>query len=173
MRKLIMALAAAIAFGAPAWGAGEHRIGVGVHYWSGVDDLVDEGLPELDDDGVGAVVSWQYVTDWLFRGEIDVELHPDGYAGSDETTVAPSAFVILGTQGFYAGVGVGVAVSSGLEDDVSDPFYTGRIGLDLHPAPRLHVDLHVDYRVDVFSELEDPTLDGDLWTAGVMLRFTL
>jgi hypothetical protein len=158
----------------PATAAGEHRLGLGLHYWGGdLDDVVEDGLPEVSDDGVGAVVSWQYVADWLVRFEVDLEVHPDGYAGSDDTTVAPSVFVLLGTGTFYAGAGVGVAVSSDFADDVSDPYWTGRLGIDLHPAPRIHIDVHADYRVDAFADLEEVELDGDLWTVGAMVRFTL
>ena len=162
------------ALAVPSFGAGEHRLGLGLHYWGGsVDDVVDEGVPDVSEDGVGAVVSWQYVADWLVRFEVDLEIHPDGYAGSNDTTVAPSAFLLLGTGTFYAGAGVGVAVASDFEDNVSDPYWTGRVGIDLHPGPRIHVDIHADYRVDAFADLEEVELDGDLWTIGAMVRFTL
>lgn len=173
MRRVLLVVLAIVWLAHPTFAAGEHRLGLGLHYWNSVDDLVDSGIPEIDDDGVGGVLSWQYVADWLVRFEVDVEVHPDGYAGSSETTVAPSAFLLLGTGTFYAGVGTGVAVASDFEDDVSDPFWTGRVGIDLHPAPRIHVDVHIDYRVDALADLEEVELDGDLWTLGVMLRFTL
>lgn len=176
LRPISLALAAAtlLAASAPAYAAGEHRLGVGLQYWKSIDEVVDEGLPDdVDDDGVSGVVSWQYVADWLLRVEVDLELHPDGFAGSTDTTIAPNLYLLAGTGMFYAGVGAGVAISDGLEDEVSDPFWTGRIGLDLHPAPRLHVDIHANYRVDAFSELEDVGVDGDVWTLGAALRFTL
>jgi hypothetical protein len=33
--------------------------------------------------------------------------------------------------------------------------------------------VHADYRVDAFADLEEVELDGDLWTVGAMVRFTL
>ena len=73
--------------------------------------------------------------------------------------------------GLYCGVGVGVTISDGLEDDVSDPFYAARLGWDFQVLPRLHVDVNANYRANSFSELED--YDSDSITLGAALRVAM
>ena len=56
---LLTLLAACLA--APV-AAGEHRLGGGVHYWQSLDQL-DDDFPEFEiqDDGISAVISYQYL----------------------------------------------------------------------------------------------------------------
>ena len=73
--------------------------------------------------------------------------------------------------GLYGGVGVGVTISDTLDDNVSDPFYAARLGWDFQVLPRLHVDVHANYRANTFAELED--YDSDSITLGAALRVAL
>lgn len=168
--RLIRALAVAAVFGAvgsasPA-AAGEHLIGGGLHYWQTVDDLA--GGAGLDDNGVSLIVSYQYAPRrGLLRFELDLEYFDAGFGGSPEAAYSPVAYLVVGTK-LYVAAGVGVTFSSGLADDPSDPFYTGRLGYQFHLLPGLFLDLNANYRTNAFEQLGD--LDVDTFTLGVIAR---
>ena len=150
-------------------GAAEHRFGVGGNYWRALDDLDASDL-EVDEDGIAPYVTYQFVPAGLVRFELDVEYYEAGFGGSTDAAYAPVAFVLV-EFGIYGGVGVGVTVSDGLSDNVSDPFYAARLGWDFQVLPRLHVDLNANYRANTFSGLED--YDSDTITLGAAVRVAL
>lgn len=155
---------------APAASALEHHVGFGLHYWTALDDLEDEGL-DVDESGTSALALWRVGVPGPFAFELDLEYFPDGFAGSDGDAFAPQAFVLLG--GFvYGGVGVGVTFADLPDgDDVSDPFYAARIGYELTLVPRVHLDINLNYRAGTFDTLDEAS--SDTITLGAAVRFGL
>jgi hypothetical protein len=146
--------------------AAEHRFGVGEMYWRSIDDLSDAGIEE---DGLAPYLTYQYVPEGIFKLELDLEYYSKGFGGSDAAAYSPVGFVLV-EFGIYAGLGVGVTVSDGLEDNISDPFYAARVGYDFAIIPRVHLDLNANYRAGSFKELED--YDQDSITLGAAARVT-
>lgn len=170
LAPFLLALVALVAL-APAAEAAEHRLGVGAQFWKTVDDLADDGFGDIEDDGFSWVVGYQYRPSGLLSFELDLEWAGDGFGGSTESAYSPIAFILVG-HGFYAGVGAGVTVSDGFEDDdVSDPFWIGRVGWDVALLPGLSVDVNANYRAGAFDELEGTSTDAI--TLGAVLRFSL
>jgi hypothetical protein len=171
LRAAVAAAAGAIVAGAgPA--AAEHRLGFGFHYWETVDELVDQGVDDLDEietDGLSQVVSYQYVPGGLIKFEIDLEYFDKGFGGSTEEAYSPQVWVLVGS-GIYAGVGAGMTYSSGLADDWSDPYYAARAGFDLLLLPRFHLDINANYKFDAWNELED--VDTETLTLAAVARFS-
>lgn len=166
---LLAAALVAYAFAAAPARAGEHSLGLGLHYWQTADDLI--GGAGLDDEGVSWVGSYQFFPSRGIIGfEIDLEYFGDGFGGSAEAAEAPVFYVVFGKRLYVAG-GIGVTFSSGLEGDVSDPFYAGRIGYQLGLLPGLKLDLNANYRTNTFDELGD--LDTDTLTLGVLARLKI
>lgn len=159
----------ALAFGAAAPAtAAEHRLGVGVHYWRALDEVVDEGF-ELDRNGTSGVVSYQYIPGGLLSLQVDGEYFAEGFGGATDSTFSPQAYLVLGVNGLYAAAGVGVLYSSDFEDEVSDPFYAARVGWNLELVPNLYLDLNANYRAQAWSELDEA--DTDTITLGGVVRF--
>lgn len=159
----------ALAGSAPA-SAAEHRIGVGANYWRTVDDLVDDGF-DVDEDGLAPYLTYQLVPAGLFRFELDLEYFESGFGGSPTASeaISPQAFVLVG-HGFYAGVGVGVTYSSDLPgDEISDPFYAARVGLEFVLLPKVHLDVNANYRAGTFDALDEASTDTI--TLGAAVRF--
>lgn len=154
--------------------AGEHRLGVGAHFWRTVDDFADDILndpfDDIEEDGFAWIVSYQYVPKGLFRIELDVEYYDGGFGGSPDASYSPIGFLLFGGN-IYAGVGVGFTVSSGLEDDVSDPFYAARVGWEIDLLPGISVDLNANYRADTFANLDRAS--SDTVTLGAIVRLDL
>jgi hypothetical protein len=161
-------LALTVAATAPA-AAAEHRFGLGGHYWRAIDDLDASDL-DIDEDGIAPYFTYQFVPAGIFKLELDLEYHADGFGGGTDTAYSPVGFVLV-EFGLYAGLGIGVTVSDSLPDNVSDPFYAARLGWDFQVLPRLHVDLNANYRGNTFSALED--YDSDTITLGAALRVAL
>lgn len=175
LRIPLMGLAAALVLflAAPAADAAEHRFGIGLEYWRTVDGLPSSSEIEgIEDDGQSWVVSYQYKPAGLFTFQVDAEFFDDGFAGSTDSAYAPQAFILVG-RGLYGGVGAGVTISNGLADDVSDPFYMGRLGFNFSLLGALKVDLHATYRFDDWEGLEDVDVDTDTYTLGATLRVRL
>ena len=148
--------------------AADHRFGVGANYWRALDDLVDEGF-DVDEDGVAPYLTYQLVPAGIFRFELDLEYFESGFGGSPTEAFSPQAFVLVG-EGFYAGVGVGVTYSSDLPgDEISDPFYIARVGLDFVLVPRVHLDVNANYRAGTFDALDEASTDTI--TLGAAVRF--
>lgn len=148
--------------------AAEHRIGVGLHYWTALDDFVDD--LDVDEDGLSGILSYQYRPGGLLSFELALEYFPDGFGGARDGTVSPQAFVLFG-RGLYVGVGLGVSLSSDFGGDVSDPFYAGRIGFNMPLLPRVVLDINANYRAAAFDELDQ--LDSDAITLGASVRLKI
>lgn len=167
---LLLALLAVTAFAAPAHAA-EHYFGAGAQFWRTVDGLPSTSTFDgIEDDGYSWVLSYQMRPRGLFAFQLDAEIFPDGFAGSDETAVSPEALVIIG-KGLYLGAGAGVTISDGLQDNVSDPFFLGRLGWRLAFLGPLDVDLHATYRFDDWEALKGVDVSTDTYTFGATLRF--
>jgi hypothetical protein len=156
---------------APAF-AGEHRIGIGYHYFTTVDQLHVDNLGAIDDNGNSVVFSYQYLPGGLLRFEGDLEYYSGGYGGSTDKAYAPQVYVLLG-RGFYGGVGIGATRSDGFPngDKWSDPWYAARVGLDLLLLPKIHLDLNANYRANAFSELDNAKSDAVTLGASVRVSF--
>lgn len=150
--------------------AGEHRLGLGAHFWRTVDDLPDDGFDDIEDDGLAWVVSYQYIPASLIKFELDLEYYDGGFAGSPDSSLTPIAFVMVGGT-LYGALGVGLTYSSGFVDDVSDPFFAARVGYVLTVLPGVRVDINANYRAGAFNELDEA--DTDAITLGAILRFNL
>jgi hypothetical protein len=163
---------AALLAGATAGGAGaaEHRLGLGYLYWQALDDIESA---RIEEDGAAPFLTYQYVPEGIFRLELDLEYYADGFGGSDEPTYSPSVYALV-EFGLYAGVGAGFTASSydggGVLDFVYDPFYVVRLGWDFQVVPRLHVDLHANYRVGGLRASASEDLDSDSVTLGAAAR---
>lgn len=171
-RCLVVALFVGLALallGAPSASAAEHRLGLGLLYFDATDDLGNGGL-DINDDGTAWVLSYQYRPGGLLSFEFDLELAPDGYAGANDSTVSPVAWVLFG-KGLYAGIGAGVSFSSDFQDDVSDPFFAARVGFNFLLLPRTRLDVNVNYRASAFEDLGGA--DSDAITLGAIVRFTI
>ena len=90
--------------------------------------------------------------------------------GSSGTAYSPQVFLLFG-RFFYAGVGIGATKSDEFPsgDDWTDPWYAGRLGLDMLLLPRLHLDINANYRANAYRDLTDAELDA--MTFGASLRF--
>jgi len=150
--------------------AGEHRIGVGYHYFETVNKIHSPG--NINDSGNSLVVSYQYLPGGLVRFEADYEIYPDGYGGSTGRATSPQAYLLFG-RGFYAGVGVGVTHSSTFPNhgNWSDPWYAARAGLDVLLLPKLHLDLNANYRANAFNQLDNAKTDAVTLGASVRIGF--
>ena len=164
-------LLSAFALLLPAAGeAGEHRIGGGVHYWKTVDEISDD-LPDfdIDENGLTPVFSYQYVAGFA-RFELAAEYFEEGFLGSSDWAVTPQAYLLFG-RFLYGGFGVASNYTNAGDGDFSDPFFIGKVGLDMLLLPKIHLDINADYRFNEFSEAYD--YDTETITLGATLRFTL
>jgi hypothetical protein len=143
--------------------AAEHRLGGGVNYWITIDDIDGD---DFDEDGLGYLVSYQYVPGILTL-ELDLEFLPDRFG---ETALAPQAYLLLG-RGIYAGVGIGINAVDGSFAD--EPFFALRAGFNLELLPGLYADLNANYRFNDSAEIKDKETDIDTDTIffGAALRF--
>ena len=149
----------------PGRGLNIHRLGFGVNYWKTIDDI-DE---EFDSHGFSYLASYQYAPVPFFKVEADVEFFPD-LVDSADPVFAPELFVTVGRL-IYAGAGIGVYYTDG--DWANEPFYMLRAGLDFPIAPRLFLDINVNYRFNDWNTLEWSDLDTDTVRVGAAVRFTL
>ena len=154
---------------APAAEAAEHRFGLGVNYWRAVDDLVDEGF-DVEEDGLAPVLTYQYRPGGLLGVQVDLEYFVAGFGGSTSEAISPQVYVTVG-GGLYGAVGIGVTYSSDFDDEFSDPFYAARLGLDFELLPKIHLDIHANYRADAFSELDEADTDTVILGAAVRAGF--
>ena len=162
---IALAAVLALAPASPA-GAAEHRFGLGVNYWQTLDDLVDEGF-DVEEDGLAPVVTYQYRPGGLIGFQIDLEYFDDGFGGATSEALSPQVYLTVG-GGLYGAVGVGITYSSDFQDDFSDPFWAARIGLDFELLPKIHLDIHANYRAGTFDELDQA--DTDSITLGAAVR---
>lgn len=145
----------------------EFRLGVGVNYWTVIDDLDEE---DFDDDGLSWLITSQYRAASMLKLELDLEIFPDDFMGIDGTAYAPQAYLVLGST-IYAAAGAGIYYADG--DFADDPFFAFRAGLDLEILPQIYLDLNVNYRFADTSDLSDDNtdIDGDTLTLGAAARF--
>ncbi len=175
MRKILVvatiALALACLMPAPAAQAaramgvemGTHRVGVGLNYWKTIDNLDQD----VSNDGFSYLATYQYAPLWYLKVEGDLEWFPDLDAHS---VWAPEVFVTVGGT-IYAGLGMGMYYHDGNWGD--SPFYMLRAGFDFPVAPRLFLDVNVNYRFNDWNTLEWSDLDTDTIRLGAALRFAL
>ncbi len=147
-----------------------YTLGVGLHYWDSLDTVVDSEF-DFEDSGYSLLLAWQWAPENLIQFEIDLEYFEDGFAGATGEAFSPMALVLLDLPVLYVGAGVGVTLSDDFSDNVSDPFYLARAGFHIGLLPRLALDLHLDYRFDVWEEIDN--YDSDTITLGAILRFKL
>jgi hypothetical protein len=147
-------------------------VGAGAHYWRTINEIGDERA--FDDSGVAYMLSLQCLPARLLRFEGDVEIFPDGFAGSTDAAYAPQAFVIVGST-IFAGLGVGTVYSSQFESDFSEAFYVVRAGFALELLPSIYLEINGNYHFVNWEDIDklDDNLDGDTITLGAMLRIML
>ena len=147
----------------PAYG-GDHRLGIGGHYWTAVDDI---DISEIDEDGFAMVVSYQYKPS-LFGFQFDVEIADEQLTGQNETVYSPQAFLIVGGL-VYGGLGIGTHYADG--DFADEPFYALKAGLDFELLPHIHLDINANYRFEDFDvEAVEEDIDTDTVTLGLVGR---
>lgn len=149
--------------------ARDGRIGFGGHYWKTLDKVTDESF---DEDGVAWLISLQFPMAQFTFLELDVELLPDGFGGSEDRAWAPQAYLTLGA-GIYAALGIGI---NNIDDEFEDdPFYAIRIGLDWQVLPAIYLDINANYRFEDFDKIKtlDEDVDTDVITLGAVLRLEL
>ena len=151
--------------------AGEHRMGGGAHYWRTIDDLEEDDF-DIDEDGVAYLASYQYVAASMLKLEIDLEIFPEDFGGSDEVVYAPQVLALLGA-GIYGGIGIGTFYVD--DEFADDPFYSLRAGIDLEVLPSVRLDINANYTFTDFDSIKtvDQDVDTDTITLGAMLRIEL
>jgi hypothetical protein len=166
MKKGIMVIA--LVFG--LWGlltpafAGDHRIGLGGHYWKTVDDI---DITDIDEDGIALVLSYQYKPT-LLGLQFDVEIADKSLTGKNETVYSPQVFLIAGGL-VYGGLGIGVNYADGKFSD--KPFYVLKAGLDIELLPLIHLDINANYRFEDWdTDKIEEDIDTDTVTLGLVGR---
>ena len=155
-----------------AWPAGfaqadnsPHRLGIGAHYWTTVDNIDDDNF---DEDGIAWLASYQF---WpsLIGLELAVEWLDKGFGGSDDDVFLPQAYLLVGGW-IYAAAGIGGYYSDG--DLADDPFYALRAGLNLNILPSIYLDINANYRFENWDDLrdDDTDIDEDTITLGAAVR---
>jgi hypothetical protein len=154
-------------FFSPAYG-GDHRLGLGGHYWKSVDDIdVSSFTDDIKEDGFAMVVSYQYKPT-LFGFQFDVEIADEQLTGLSKTVYSPQAFLIVGGL-VYGGVGIGTHYTDGEFTD--EPFYALKAGLDFELLPHLHLDINANYRFDNWDiDKVKADVDTDTVTLGIIGR---
>ena len=167
MKRNLLSLLLPLVLGASAAHAADHEIGLGVHYWTALDDIDDTGF-DLAEDGTSWVLAYQIDPVGLFAFEIDVEVFDEGFGGSRGEAIVPQVFLLVGGT-LYGGVGVGYILADDFDGD--ETFFAARFGLDFTVLPRLHVDLNANYQADSFGGLDQ--VSSDSITLGAMVRFRI
>lgn len=166
---LLLALSLTVALPLRVRAEATYQIGGGGHYWSAVDDI---DIDDVDEDGFGWYLTLRSSPTPLTHIEFELEWLPDELFGVDEQILSPQAYLLVGSV-IYAGVGVGTYYVDG--DWAEDPFYAFRVGLDLEIIPRLHLDIHGNYRFDSWDDIDDTVdrIDSDTTTLGIGLRMEI
>ena len=142
----------------------ENRIGAGVHYWKTIDELKDE-FEDLDDSGLAWMIVYQYKPVRLLAAELDVEIFPEGFAGSTDVAYAPQVYLVVGAA-VYAAAGAGIVYT----DELGDPFYALRAGLDLEVLPSIFLDINANYQVAEWRALRDVKENVGSYTLGAAAK---
>ena len=143
-----------------------HRIGGGIHYWRTVKEIKDDS--SFDRYGVSYLCSYQMAVGWI-KLEADLEIYPKNFRGSDEVSLQPMAFAMVGGV-IYAGLGVGAVYTDddNLNSKWSDPIMILRAGLDLPLLPILHLDVNANYQFTKWADWD--RFDTDTITIGAQAR---
>jgi hypothetical protein len=146
-----------------------HRIGVGVHYWTVLDDI---DVDDAEENGMAYVFTYQLRPASLIKFGLDVEMLPEEFASSEDPVYAPQAYIIVG-GGIYAGLGIGGYFTDG--EFAEDPFYNLRAGLDFCLLPFIHVDLNANYRFEEWDDIKtvDEDISTDTITVGAAVRLEI
>ena len=143
-----------------------HRIGGGVQYWRTIRQISHDS--SFDRDGLSYIGSYQFVFGWI-KLEADVEVFPKNFRASDNLSIHPMAFAMVGGI-IYGGLGIGAVYTDDdtLDDEWSDPIMSLRAGLDLPILPNLRIDLNANYH---FTEWADwNKFDTDTIILGAQAR---
>lgn len=149
--------------------AGDSRLGVGVNYWTTVDNI---DVNDIDENGSSWLITYQLRLAALLRLETDLEIFPSDFEGIHGTVYAPQAYLVVG-MGLYAALGAGILYNDG--DFADEMFYALRAGIELEIIPELYLDLNANYRFADGSSLSEigHDIDGDTITLGAALRLAL
>ncbi len=152
-----------------AFAESNHLLGVGAHYWKTLDNI---DVDNVDESGVGWMLTYQYRSGALINFEADLEILPEDYAGAEETVFAPQAFVLIGND-FYGGLGVGTYYTDG--EFKQDPFFALRVGFNVDLLPALTLDINANYRFEDWDDInnlsDDISTDTITLGAAVRLKF--
>ncbi len=166
----VMALGLLTLIGGQSSAHAEVRVGGGIHYWTALGDI-DVDDVDIDESGTSFLGSVQWVPGGLFKFEGNLEYFTDGFGGGNAGALAPQAFVLLGS-GLYGGLGIGVTYNDELDgNNISDPFYTARVGFDIEVLPSIHLDINANYLFNAFSDIDGA--DEDSITLGAIARIAL
>jgi hypothetical protein len=160
----------ALGFAAVAAAGGNTSLGLGVHYWKTLDTIEIQDV-EIDESGLSWVGSLRLDASALVKFQLDVEMFPEKFGGTDEPVYAPAALLLVGPS-IYGGIGIGTYYYKG--EFAEEPFYLLRAGLDLDLLPMLSLDINANYRWEDWKDLGDVVedLDTDTITLGAGIRLT-
>jgi len=140
------------------------RLGVGVNYWTTVNDI---NVDDFDEDGLSFFLSLQMEFAELAKIELAVEQYEEGFGGSPDEVYAPQAFLIFG-GGIYAGAGVGMYYVDG--DILDDPFFALRAGFDMELLPGIYLDINANYRFEDWNQVNEDDISENTVTLGAAVR---
>lgn len=155
---------------APQAEAADHRLGVGALFYTTVDDVLDDGFGDIEEDGYALVLSYRYEPEGIFWLGLDAEYYESGYGGATDGTVSPIVFLGVG-HGLYAAVGLGFSLADEFDDNISESFWAGRVGWQKAILPGIAIDINLNYRADAYEALGDASTDAI--NLGATLRFRL
>ncbi len=153
--------------------AAEHTLGGGVRFFETADDVNIGDLGSIEDSGNSLVLAYGVNPAGLFRFEFDLEYIEDGYLPETGEVISPKALVLLGGT-LYGGAGVAIDFypdNLASSEDASDPYFIGRLGLDLLLLPRIHLDINANYETDKFGSVFGA--DSDSITFGALVHFRI
>jgi hypothetical protein len=159
----VIVMAGSLALAVNARAGGDGRLGVGAHYWTTVKNI---DVHNVDEHGYSWLATCQY---WpsLIGLEADVEWFQSGYAGADQETYEPQAYLLVGS-GIYGAAGIGGYYWDGEWGD--RPFYALRGGLNFELLPSLYLDVNANYRFEDWAGLKASDIDSDTITLGAAVR---
>ena len=169
MRRFLLCVLIAVAFGMGiSVATAEHRLGVGAHYLTTVDDIEVEG-EEIDTSALAWSLTYQYRTAAIVGLELDIERFPADFGGATDVVYAPQAFLLIGA-GIYGGIGIGGYYSD--SEFGSDPFYALKAGVDIEILPSVRLDINANYRFMEWESINDleNEVDTDTVTVGAAVR---
>ncbi|NCC51200.1 MAG: hypothetical protein EOM20_08290 [Spartobacteria bacterium] len=168
--QLLSIVAVFLAFAGLGVYAEDWTVGGGVHYWRTLKDVSDDDY-DIERDGVAYMAAVQFAPTSLLKLEADLEIFPEGFGGSSDTTYAPQGYLIIGS-GIFAGLGIGINYHDKWADK---PFYVLRAGLNLELLPNILLEVNAQYMFVEWEKIHDvkEDVDTDTITLGAMIRVTL